>query len=131
LGPALARGDDVEVAVQVDEGVHRPSPAGADDVDARMLRRVLLASFRGVVLDLEVILREPFADEPGAVLVRLAGRIDGWDADQLGRERPGLVARLLDLGEYPIRHVHSLPGGLRPAGPPTCSLAGPHRPAHL
>ena len=54
--PAVAGRHDVEMAVQVDD---RPRPAAprADDVDARMPRRVLGAPLGGDILDVEAARR--------------------------------------------------------------------------
>ena len=65
-GPAGAGGDDVEVAVQVDERAQRSSAPGADDVEARVRAGVLGPPFRRVVLDVEAARRERVADEARA-----------------------------------------------------------------
>ena len=52
-----------------------------------MARGVFGPAFRRVVLDLEPEVREPRADEPRALRVELAGRIDGGNANQVGGER--------------------------------------------
>ena len=58
--------------------------------------------FGRVILDLEAAPRERVADEARAVLVVLARRIDGRDADQLRREGDGLVGERVDGGEHAI-----------------------------
>src|SRR5262249_34520422 len=80
----------------------RPAAPRADDVHARVRARVLGASFRRDVLDAEAAAREIVADEARAVLVRVAGRIDGGDADQVARVRDDLVARAVDVIDDPI-----------------------------
>ena len=51
------------------------------------------------VLDVELTPRQAVADQARTVLVRLARRIDGRDADQIPGERDRLVCCRLDLGD--------------------------------
>jgi hypothetical protein len=81
--PALAGRHDVEMAVQVHDGVRRASMAGSDDVDARVPQCVLGKAFGREVFDLEGAALEAISNEVGAVVVSLTGRIDGRNANEI------------------------------------------------
>ena len=101
-GPAVAGRHDVDVAVQVHDGGPGPPRAAADDVHARIARRVLGPAFGGEVFDVERRAREVVAEKARALLVRLARRIDGRDADEIGRELDDLVDRAVDFGDHAV-----------------------------
>ena len=96
--PAFARRDDIDVAVEVNDR-SRASAPGADDIHARIPRRVLGPSFGGDVLDVELApLQEP-AEEIGARAVVVAGRIDRRNADEIDGERDDFVRCAVDFRE--------------------------------
>ena len=104
-GPAGARGNHVEMPVQMDPppAVRRGTPEPADDVLPGVGGGTggTRPGGRIVVGHLETGGGEPGAEERGAVAVVLARRIDGGDADQLAAERGDFVTGGLRLAEDP------------------------------
>ncbi len=103
--PAGSRRYDVEVAVEVHE---RPRPRALeqpDHVHPGMVGGVLRPPGCIHVVHGHSPGFEPASDGLGALRVRLARRVHGGDADELGREVDDLVAGALDLLEHAIDGV--------------------------
>jgi hypothetical protein len=106
--PAVARRNDVDVAVQMHHRPARGSAALADDVHAWITGGVLGPPVGRDVLDREAAARQPIADQPRAWLVRFAGRVDRRHADQIDRKRHDLVGRALDFGDHAVGRFHAV-----------------------
>ena len=103
-GPSVAGRHDIEMSVEVHEGSRLRAGAEPYDVDSRVTARVFRAIESRDVLDVELELRKPFADEPGARFVRFARRIDRRYPDEILRELDDLACRSIDFGEHAIDH---------------------------
>ena len=143
-GPSGAGGDDVEMAVEVDERMRVPAGPGGDNIDARVRLGMFGSPLGGVIFDREAEAAQPIADEAGAFLVQLPWRIDGGEADQIGGEGDGFVGQAVDGGENAVgdrwhwspRFTGTLQGCQTPATcttmpsrMPSVSASGPRRPA--
>jgi hypothetical protein len=85
----------------------RASASDADDVDAGMRDGMFGKPFSGDVVDVEPALLKLRANEARAFLVRLAGWIDGGDANEAGGEVDDLAGRVIH------RRQHAIDGGGR------------------
>ena len=107
-GPALAGRYDVQVSVQVQGRPRLAASSPAENVDLRTLRVV---SGPLDVLGLEAVRLQTDAEQLGAFPVGVSGRVDGWDADQLGREPGRFLTADRGLGEDAVGEARGHAGG--------------------
>ena len=108
--PAEANRDDVEMAVQVYGGSVGDAVVTANDVDARMFRRVFFAAERRQQMHVGAMRAQLIANHRGAGFVIGAGRIHSRDANEPGREIDDLVARTINLRDHAVNSgaLHSV-----------------------
>src|SRR5579864_5499435 len=100
--PSVTRGNDVDVAVEVDDGP-RPAAPRSDRVHTWMPDRMLRAALCGDVLDVEPAqLFQEIAEKMRARFVVLAGRVHRGYPDETRREGDDFVRGPIDLGNNPI-----------------------------
>src|SRR5438876_498274 len=72
------------------------------DVDARMSACVFGPALGGKVLHFEPATCQRVAHQPRAIFIRLAGRVEGGDANERGREVDDFIGGGFDRREHPV-----------------------------
>ncbi len=96
-GPSVARGNDVEMAVQMDERTLAPAAAETDHVHARMRVGVLRIALGDEIVDLEAKALELPSERFRGLSIGVSRRVDARDPDQLRGEVDDLVPGALDF----------------------------------
>jgi hypothetical protein len=71
-----------------------------------MSQGVLGAAVGDYVLDLEIAPPEMVAEEVGARIVFVAGRVDRWNPDEIRRELDDFVRGAINLAKDQVRGTH-------------------------
>jgi hypothetical protein len=104
-GPPVSGGNDVDVAVQMDQRSSAGAAPRSDHVQPRVCARVLGTSVRRDELDVVAVTRHEIAQESRAGLVFLAGGIHRRNPDEVHGQRDDLLRRPIDFSGHPLNQI--------------------------